>query len=70
MTHVLWTSLIVRAFSDNPTGKLDRHSKIALGATLSNLLKNIYMPKQQGGKFQRIGILSHIIPLRQLYLFF
>lgn len=70
MTHVLWTSLTVRGFLDNPIGKLDGHSKIVLGAILSNLPKNIYMPRHQGGKFQRVGILNRIIPLKQLYLFF
>lgn len=70
MTHVLWTSLTVRGFLDNPIGKLGGHSKIVLGAILSNLPKNICMPRHQGGKFQRVGILNRIIPPKQLYLFF
>lgn len=59
---------MARAFLDNLIGKLDRHSKIVLGAILSNLLKNISISKEQGGKFQRVGIVSHIVPLRQLHL--
>lgn len=70
MTHVLWTSLRASRFLDNPIGKLDRHSKLVLGAILSNLPKNIYMPGHQGGIFQSVSILSRIIALKQLYLFF
>ena len=37
-------------------GMVDKHSKIFLGTTLSTVLKNINIPKQQEGKFR--GLVS------------
>lgn len=49
---------------------VDKHSKLLLEATLANHLKDINIPQQQGGKFQRTVVLHHTTSLRQPYPFF